>query len=191
MPKSAKNPDSHPPVNRPPGTDAAVVLADGAVYWGFGAGAPGKAVGEVCFNTSMTGYQEIFTDPSYAGQIVVLCYPQIGNYGANAADPESVIVVFHDGVDHAGDRVRAVNGGCTISQNFHALDPEKHVRIHCLVRPGSQELVDLFMRQKAEGIVLANDTSCGVVTIKALASDMVWATVKGSSPVPGGESITR
>ncbi len=66
-----------------------LALEDGTVFEGRGVGAPGECSGEVVFNTSMTGYQEIFTDPSYAGQIVVLCYPQIGNYGANAEDPES------------------------------------------------------------------------------------------------------
>src|ERR1700676_5615358 len=68
---------------------AALVLADGAVFWGKGVGAARHAVGEVCFNTSMTGYQEIITDPSYRGQIVTMTYPEIGNYGVNAQDVES------------------------------------------------------------------------------------------------------
>src|SRR6266852_950493 len=68
---------------------AALVLGDGAVFWGKGVGAARHAVGEVCFNTSMTGYQEIITDPSYAGQIITFTYPHIGNYGVNAADDES------------------------------------------------------------------------------------------------------
>src|ERR1041384_8369343 len=68
---------------------AALVLADGAVFWGRGVGAARHAVGEVCFNTSMTGYQEILTDPSYAGQIITFTFPHIGNVGTNAEDMES------------------------------------------------------------------------------------------------------
>ena len=77
------------PMPRPPDCNAALVLADGTVFWGRGAGATGSAVGEVCFNTAITGYQEVLTDPSYAGQIVVLTNPQIGNYGTNAEDNEA------------------------------------------------------------------------------------------------------
>ena len=66
-----------------------LVLADGTVFYGSGAGAQGAAVGEVCFNTAMTGYQEILTDPSYAGQIINFTFPHIGNVGANSEDMES------------------------------------------------------------------------------------------------------
>jgi carbamoyl-phosphate synthase small subunit len=66
-----------------------LVLADGSVFWGHGIGAAGTRVGEVCFNTSMTGYQEIMTDPSYAGQIVTFTFPHIGNVGANREDIET------------------------------------------------------------------------------------------------------
>jgi carbamoyl-phosphate synthase small subunit len=69
--------------------DAILALEDGRVFRGKGVGARAERAGEVVFNTGMTGYQEIFTDPSYTGQIVVLTYPQIGNYGANAEDNES------------------------------------------------------------------------------------------------------
>ena len=75
---------------RPPGTTAALVLADGSIFWGRGVGAAGISVGEVCFNTSMTGYQEIMTDPSYAGQIINFTFPHIGNVGSNAEDIETV-----------------------------------------------------------------------------------------------------
>ena len=70
-------------------TPAKLALEDGAVYAGTSIGADGEVDGEVCFNTSMTGYQEILTDPSYRGQIVTMTYPQIGNYGVNDADLES------------------------------------------------------------------------------------------------------
>src|SRR5437660_10965274 len=68
---------------------AILALEDGRVFRGKGYGAKGECYGEVVFNTSITGYQEIFTDPSYCGQIVVLTYPQIGNYGSNLFDSEA------------------------------------------------------------------------------------------------------
>ena len=76
-----------------PGNEAApkavLVLEDGTVFRGRGLGAFGQALGEVCFNTSMTGYQEILTDPSYAGQIITFTFPHIGNVGTNDEDVES------------------------------------------------------------------------------------------------------
>lgn len=78
---------SHAP--KPDGATGVLVLADGSVAWGRGFGATGTAVGEVCFNTAMTGYQEVMTDPSYAGQIVTFTFPHIGNVGTNAEDMES------------------------------------------------------------------------------------------------------
>ena len=68
---------------------AKLALSDGTIYTGTAFGADGEAVGEVVFNTSMTGYQEILTDPSYHGQLVAMTYPQIGNYGVNTDDVES------------------------------------------------------------------------------------------------------
>src|SRR5450755_3739459 len=68
---------------------AILALEDGRVFRGKGYGAKGECYGEVVFNTSITGYQEIFTDPSYAGQIVVLTNPEIGNYGTNTDDNEA------------------------------------------------------------------------------------------------------
>src|SRR5579871_5926763 len=66
-----------------------LMLADGTFFEGVGFGAPGSAIGEVCFNTAMTGYQEILSDPSYAGQIVAFTFPHIGIVGTNAEDIES------------------------------------------------------------------------------------------------------
>lgn len=74
---------------RPAGCNAALVLADGAVFWGHGAGAHGVAMGEVCFNTGLTGYQETLSDPSYAGQIITFTFPHIGNVGTNFEDIET------------------------------------------------------------------------------------------------------
>jgi carbamoyl-phosphate synthase small subunit len=78
---------------RPPDCNAALVLDDGTVFWGRGLGAVGTAVGEVCFNTAVTGYQEILTDPSYAGQIITFTFPHIGNVGANREDVETTTPV--------------------------------------------------------------------------------------------------
>ena len=74
---------------QPKGATGVLVLGDGTVIWGKGFGASGHAVGEVCFNTAMTGYQEVMTDPSYDSQIVTFTFPHIGNVGANEEDHES------------------------------------------------------------------------------------------------------
>lgn len=76
-------------VARAPNMNAALVLADGSVFYGRGIGIEGRTVGEICFNTAMTGYQEIMTDPSYCGQIITFTFPHIGNVGANNEDVES------------------------------------------------------------------------------------------------------
>lgn len=73
--------------------NAVIVLADGAFFFGHGIGVEGQTVGELCFNTSITGYQEILTDPSYAGQVIVFTFPHIGNVGTNHEDIESVVPV--------------------------------------------------------------------------------------------------
>jgi carbamoyl-phosphate synthase small subunit len=73
-----------------PKPTALLVLADGTVLEGFGLGATGQEVGEVCFNTAMTGYEEILTDPSYAGQIITFTFPHVGNVGTNEEDIESI-----------------------------------------------------------------------------------------------------
>ncbi|UZK70132.1 glutamine-hydrolyzing carbamoyl-phosphate synthase small subunit [Sphingomonas sp. S1-29] len=77
------------PMSAPEGATGVLVLASGEMLWGRGFGAEGAAVGEVCFNTAMTGYQEVMTDPSYAGQIITFTFPHIGNTGTNADDVEA------------------------------------------------------------------------------------------------------
>src|SRR4029079_10107133 len=90
---------------------AKLALEDGTVFTGISFGAEGEVDGEVCFNTSMTGYQEILTDPSYRGQIVTMTYPEIGNYGVNPEDVES------SGPQLAGFVVR---NHSSIASNFRA-----------------------------------------------------------------------
>jgi len=93
---------------------AMLALEDGTVYEGESFGADGECDGEVVFNTSMTGYQEILTDPSYKGQIVTMTYPLIGNYGVNAADVES------SGPQAAGFVVKEY---CDVPSNWRAAEP--------------------------------------------------------------------
>jgi hypothetical protein len=78
------------PIFPPEMKQALIALEDGRVFHGEPFGAEGTAVGEICFNTTMTGYQEVLTDPSYRGQIVAMTYPLIGNYGVNGLDDESL-----------------------------------------------------------------------------------------------------
>ena len=105
--------------------NAALVLADGSVFRGLGVGAEGRAVGEVCFNTAMTGYQEILTDPSYAGQIITFTFPHIGNVGANAEDIEA---------DAPAARGLVLRADLTGPSSFRALEPlDRWLRANRLV----------------------------------------------------------
>ena len=97
-----------------PRAAAALVLADGSVFRGVGIGARGRAIGEVCFHTAMTGYQEILTDPSYAGQIIAFTFPHVGNVGANAEDVES---------DTPAARGLVLRAEPTGPSSFRALEP--------------------------------------------------------------------
>jgi len=76
-------------IKQPKNATAVIVTADGQVLWGHGIGAASESIGEICFNTAMTGYQEVMTDPSYAGQIINFTFPHIGNVGANNEDIET------------------------------------------------------------------------------------------------------
>ena len=98
-----------------PRPTALLVLSDGTVIEGRGLGATGDAVGEVCFNTAMTGYQEILTDPSYAGQIITFTFPHIGNVGVNDEDIETVNMAAASGV-----RGAVLATGITDPSNYRA-----------------------------------------------------------------------
>ena len=123
---SADRPCAAPDLGRPmttpaPWTDAPLtarlVLDDGTVIAGHGIGATGSAVGEVCFNTAITGYQEILTDPSYAGQIITFTFPHIGNVGANADDSETSNLAARSGV-----RGVVLRAGITGPSNYRAAE---------------------------------------------------------------------
>jgi len=98
-----------------PKPTALLVLADGTVLEGFGVGASGRAAGEVCFNTAMTGYEEILTDPSYAGQIITFTFPHIGNVGTNEDDIETVNLAATPGA-----RGVVLHGAITAPSNYRA-----------------------------------------------------------------------
>ena len=102
------------PIAMPAGATGVLVLANGDVIWGRGFGAEGSAVGEVCFHTAMTGYQEVLTDPSFAGQMICFTFPHIGNVGANpddieADDPHALGIIVREDVTEPSS-FRAVEG---------------------------------------------------------------------------------
>ena len=112
-PDSTRAPAGVSNARAPEGATAALVLADGSIFWGRGFGAHGSAVAEICFNTGMTGYQETLTDPSYAGQIINFTFPHIGNTGTNAEDEEAAnpaargLIVKQDVTEPANYRATA------------------------------------------------------------------------------------
>jgi carbamoyl-phosphate synthase small subunit len=109
------NPNPSPNGWSEPAPTALLVLADGTVLEGMGLGATGHAVGEVCFNTAMTGYEEILTDPSYAGQIITFTFPHIGNVGTNEEDIETVNMAATPGA-----RGIVLHSAITRPSNFRA-----------------------------------------------------------------------
>src|ERR1041384_854146 len=94
-----------------------LVLAAGTGIEGRGPGAPGSAVGEVCFNTAITGYQEILTDPSYAGQIITFTFPHIGNIGTNSEDSETSNLAARSGI-----RGAVLRASITEPSNYRAVE---------------------------------------------------------------------
>ncbi len=125
MSEPSPTPAPHLDGGRRRSTTAVLALADGTLLYGTGIGAAGSAVGEVCFNTSLTGYQEILTDPSYAGQIVTFTFPHIGNVGANAEDIETVTPAA---------RGLVLRADITDPANWRALEPlEAWLKRHRLV----------------------------------------------------------
>jgi carbamoyl-phosphate synthase small subunit len=130
---------------------ACLALADGTLFYGKGFGATGQRVAELCFNTAMTGYQEIMTDPSYAGQVVTFTFPHIGNVGVNPEDDETAdpvaegMVVKWDPTEPsnwraAGDLVglAGTRGRIGIGGRGHAATDPRHPaagRAACGARP--------------------------------------------------------
>jgi carbamoyl-phosphate synthase small subunit len=179
---SAPTPDSKYN-DQPDWADAALVLSDGEIFWGRGAGVPGDAQGEVCFNTSLTGYQEILTDLSYAGEIITFTFPHIGNVGTNMEDMESVTpavrgcVMRTDITDPASWRAAKHLDDWLKSMNLTAVTSVDTRRLTRRIRDGGAPNGTVFyapdknfdvevMRAKAaawpglEGMDLAKDVTC-------------------------------
>ncbi|MET0240886.1 MAG: glutamine-hydrolyzing carbamoyl-phosphate synthase small subunit [Sphingobium sp.] len=158
----------------PKGATGVLVLADGSVVFGRGFGATGEAVGELCFHTAMTGYQEIMTDPSFAGQIINFTFPHIGNVGTNADDVEA-------------ETPRAL--GCIVRQdvtapsNFRNVRPfdewlTAHGRIG-LAGVDTRALTRLIRDRGAPNAVLAHDPE-GAFDLAALhAKAQAWPGLEG------------
>ncbi|HUO54929.1 MAG TPA: glutamine-hydrolyzing carbamoyl-phosphate synthase small subunit [Rhodoblastus sp.] len=167
-----------------PRPTALLVMADGTVIEGAGFGAAGKAVGEVCFNTAMTGYQEILTDPSYAGQIVTFTFPHIGNVGANDEDVETV------DFDHVqGARGVIVQAPVTGPSNFRARknfdDWLKARGIIGLAGIDTRALTVLIRENGMPNAVIAHDPD-GVFDLDALKKEAAaWPGIEGMDLAPG------
>ncbi|RJG56663.1 carbamoyl-phosphate synthase small subunit [Sphingobium terrigena] len=158
----------------PKGATGVLVFADGSVVFGRGFGAVGEAVGELCFNTAITGYQEIMTDPSYAGQVVTFTFPHIGNVGTNADDVEA-------------DTPFAL--GCVVRQdvtepsNFRNVQPfddwmRDHGRIG-LSGVDTRALTRMIREKGAPNIVIAHDPD-GAFDLAALAARAAaWPGLEG------------
>ncbi|MFO1090982.1 MAG: glutamine-hydrolyzing carbamoyl-phosphate synthase small subunit [Hyphomicrobiales bacterium] len=157
---------------------AVLVLADGTVLEGHGIGAEGSAVGEVCFNTAMTGYQEIMTDPSYAGQIITFTFPHIGNVGANDEDIETVNLAGTAGVRGAIFRTDV-----TPPSNYRArrtLDQWMKVRgIIGLTGIDTRALTALIREQGMPNAVIAHNASGTFDLAKLKAQAAGWPGLVG------------
>jgi carbamoyl-phosphate synthase small subunit len=169
---------------------ALLVMADGVILEGFGFGATGVAVGEVCFNTAMTGYQEILTDPSYAGQIITFTFPHIGNVGTNEEDIETVNLAAS-----AGARGVIVRADVTDPSNFRAtrrLDAWLKARgIIGLYGLDTRALTALIRASGMPNAVIAHQPD-GQFDRAALAAEAAaWPGIDGMDLVPGVTSAQR
>ena len=166
-----------------PKATALLVLADGTVLEGTGLGATGTAVGEVCFNTAMTGYEEILTDPSYAGQLITFTFPHIGNVGTNEDDIETVNMAATPGA-----RGVILNASITAPSNFRAtrhLDQWLKARgIVGLCGIDTRALTALIREKGMPNAVIAHEPS-GKFDIEALKKEArEWPGLVGMDLVP-------
>ena len=173
-----------------PRPTAVLVLSDGTVLEGFGLGATGQAVGEVCFNTAMTGYEEILTDPSYAGQIITFTFPHIGNVGTNEEDIETVNLSATPGA-----RGVVLRAAITDPSNYRAT---RHLD-HWLKSRGivglsgldTRALTALIRRNGMPNAVIAHEPS-GCFDLGALrAQARAWPGIVGMDLVPMVTSAQR
>jgi carbamoyl-phosphate synthase small subunit len=167
-----------------------LVLASGEAIFGFGFGALGAAVGEVCFNTAMTGYQEILTDPSYAGQIVTFTFPHIGNVGVNDEDVETV-----DLAHCAGARGVVIGAPSGDPSNHRALSPLAQWLatrgIVGLSGIDTRALTTLIREKGMPNAVIAHAAD-GVFDLAALRAEAAaWPGIDGMDLVPSVTTAER
>jgi carbamoyl-phosphate synthase small subunit len=169
-----------------------LVLADGTVIAGQGLGATGSSVGEVCFNTAMTGYQEILTDPSYAGQIITFTFPHIGNVGANREDTETSNLAMRSGV-----RGCVLRANVTEPSNYRALERlDQWLKARGIVAVAGVDTRALTARIREHGMpngVLAHEPSGKFDLDKLKAEAKAWPGLLGLDLVPevtAGQSYT-
>jgi carbamoyl-phosphate synthase small subunit len=173
-------------------TTARLVLADGTVIEGYGLGATGQAVGEVCFNTAMTGYQEILTDPSYAGQIITFTFPHIGNVGTNIEDSETSNLASRSGV-----RGCVLRAEITDPSNYRAVEHfDQWLKARGIVAIAGVDTRALTARIRDKGMpngVIAHDASGTFDLAKLKAEAAAWPGLVGMDLVPdvtSGQSYT-
>jgi carbamoyl-phosphate synthase small subunit len=169
---------------------ALLVLADGTVLEGFGLGATGHAVGEVCFNTAMTGYEEILTDPSYAGQIITFTFPHIGNVGTNEEDIETVNLAATPGACGA-----ILRTDITEPSNFRAtrhLDQWLKARgVIALCGIDTRALTALIREKGMPNAVIAHEPSGKFDLDKLKKEAREWPGLVGMDLVPKVTSVQR
>ena len=173
-----------------PRPTALLVLADGTVLEGFGIGATGHLAGEVCFNTAITGYEEILTDPSYAGQIITFTFPHIGNVGTNEEDIETVSMASASGVRGVVLRT-AVTDPSNYRATRHFDDWLKARGIPGITGIDTRALTALIREAGMPNAVIAHAPD-GVFDIEALKAEArTWPGLVGMDLVPGVTSIQR
>ena len=171
---------------------ARLVLADGSVIAGYGLCATGSAVGEVCFNTAITGYQEILTDPSYAGQIVTFTFPHIGNIGTNTEDTEMSNLAARSGV-----RGCVLRADVTNPSNYRAvehLDAWLKARgIIAIAGVDTRALTVLIREKGMPNGVIAHDAAAKFDIVALKTEAKAWPGLDGMDLVPDvtcGQSYT-
>ena len=164
-------------------TTARLVLADGTVIEGQGLGATGSAVGEVCFNTAMTGYQEILTDPSYAGQIVTFTFPHIGNVGTNHEDTETSNLASRSGV-----RGAVLRAPITDPSNYRSVEHFdawlKARGIIAIAGVDTRALTALIREKGMPNAVVAHEPTGRFDIAKLKAEAEAWSGLLGLDLVP-------
>ena len=175
-----------------PAPTALLALADGTIVEGHGIGAPGEAIGEVVFNTAMTGYEEILTDPSYAGQIVTFTFPHIGNVGVNDEDIETVNMAAASGV-----RGCVIRTDITEPSNYRAtrhFDAWLKARgIVGIAGIDTRALTSLIRTKGAADAVIVNDPSASFDRDALVAKAKAWPGLVGmdlAKEVTTGQTYT-